>query len=153
MFDPSIPKKTASLQAGQRRRPASRIPAPAYRFRFKRADIFQAKKRRISQDASQSPSFISSFRNRVKLRRMNFSSPKASMRSVTVPSLIQETKVLARSPAGFFLPVFPPRVKKLSDSGHAADTTPLNVFAGSKQQQSSSQLTTSSTTFLEEFDE
>jgi hypothetical protein len=36
---------------------------------------------------------------------MNFSSPHAFMQSDTVPSLIQETKVLARSPAGFFLPV------------------------------------------------
>lgn len=35
---------------------------------------------------------------------MNFSSPHGLTRSGTVPSLIQETKVLARSPAGFFLP-------------------------------------------------
>ena len=36
--------------------------------------------------------------------RMNFSSPCARLFFGKVPSLIQETKVLARSPAGFFLP-------------------------------------------------
>jgi hypothetical protein len=35
---------------------------------------------------------------------MNFSSPQAPAGFGKVPSLIQETKVLARSPAGFFLP-------------------------------------------------
>jgi hypothetical protein len=73
---------------------------------------------------------------------MNFSSPHVLAGFANIASLIQETKVLARSPAGFFLPGFqaeapavPPAVpdveKNLTDPSVSADKAPLHVFAGS----------------------
>ncbi|MBT2311941.1 hypothetical protein [Pseudomonas fluorescens] len=98
---------------------------------------------------------------------MNFSSPTALLGLGKVPSLIQETKVLARPPAGFFLPENqdkPEALSKFSSQCLTPGNNPFRSSAGSryspvtrfswlKNNNLPAYRQSSSTTFLEEFDE